>query len=227
MRWRSIRGDGVTDVTKTRIVVLISGSGSNLQAIIDACSSDDFPAAVVGVISNRAGVKGLQRAADAGIQNVVLQHTDFTSREDFDLALQEQIDRFDPDLVVLAGFMRILTSGLVEHYAGRMLNIHPSLLPKYTGLHTHRRALEAGDTEHGTTVHFVTVELDGGPPVIQARVPIEPADTEETLAQRVLEQEHKIYPQAILWFAQGRLRLERNHALLDGKVLPPSGFPYL
>lgn len=210
----------------SRIVVLISGSGSNLQAIIDACNAEDYPAQVVAVISNRAHVKGLQRAADANIPHAVLQHTDFSSREAFDLALQEKIDRFQPDLVILAGFMRILTPAFVEHYAGRMLNIHPSLLPKYQGLQTHRRALEAGDDEHGATVHFVTAELDGGPPILHAKIAIGATDTEDTLTQRVLQKEHVIYPLAIRWFAEGRLQLSDNTAILDGHVLPESGFAY-
>lgn len=209
---------------KRRLVVLISGSGSNLQAIIDACAHPEFNAEVVGVISNRPGVKGLYRAEQRGISTETLDHTQFAGRETFDAQLAETIDSFTPDLVVLAGFMRILTPAFVNRYLGRMLNIHPSLLPKYPGLHTHRRAIEAGDKEHGVTVHFVTQELDGGPPIIQARVPVLPEDTEAELAERVLACEHRIYPLAIRWFAQGRLKLVGDQAWLDGNPLPPEGF---
>lgn len=210
--------------SKQRLVVLISGSGSNLQAIMDACAQPDFNAQVVGVISNRPGVKGLYRAEQRSIATRTLDHTQFEGREAFDAQLAQTIDDFAPDLVVLAGFMRILTPGLVNRYLGRMLNIHPSLLPKYPGLHTHRRAIAAGDKEHGVTVHFVTQELDGGPPVIQARVPVLPQDSEADLAERVLACEHRIYPKAIGWFATGRLRLINGQACLDGKPLPAQGY---
>lgn len=208
-------------VQKLRLVVLISGSGSNLQAIIDGCANGSIDAGVAAVISNRPGVKGLQRAAHAGIANEVLEHTRFESREAFDQAMIELIDGYRPDLVILAGFMRILTPGFVRHYAGRMFNIHPSLLPKFQGLHTHRRALEAGEREHGASVHFVTEELDGGPVVLQASVPVLDGDDEETLAARVLRQEHRIYPEVIQWFAQGRLRLDdrQQAVLLDGESM--------
>ncbi len=211
---------------KKRIVVLISGSGSNLQAIIDASQARDFPGVVAAVISNRPGVYGLQRAEQAGIAAHTLDHTLFDGRESFEAQLQAQIDQFQPDLVVLAGFMRILTPGFVAHYLGRMLNIHPSLLPKYQGLHTHRRALAAGDLEHGTTVHFVTPELDGGPAVVHARVPVHAGDTEQSLAERVLVQEHRIYPLAVQWFLAGRLCLRDNLAWLDGQRLPEAGFSF-
>ncbi len=201
------------------LVVLISGSGSNLQAIINAIKTGRLSARIAAVISNRADVLGLQRAADAGIPTVTLDHTRFDSRAAFDQALQTQIDGFEPDLVVLAGFMRILTPDFVRHYAGRMLNIHPSLLPLYKGIHTHRRVLEDGGHEHGVSVHFVTPELDGGPVIIQAKVPVLPSDTEQSLAQRVQEQEHIIYPRAIQWFLEGRLKLESNQAMLDRKAL--------
>ncbi len=201
------------------LVVLISGNGSNLQAIINAIKAGRLSARIAAAISNRADVLGLQRAADAGIPTVTLDHTRFDSRAAFDQALQTQIDGFEPDLVVLAGFMRILTPDFVRHYAGRMLNIHPSLLPLYKGLHTHRRVLEDGGHEHGVSVHFVTPELDGGPVIIQAKVPVLPSDTEQSLAQRVQEQEHIIYPRAIQWFLEGRLKLESNQAMLDGKAL--------
>lgn len=206
-----------------KIVVLISGSGSNLQALIDSCQNGSLSASISLVISNRPAVKGLQRAEQAGIPTRVLDHTLFASREDFDLALQQLIDQHQPDLVILAGFMRILTPAFTGHYLGRMLNIHPSLLPQYQGLHTHRRAIEAGETCHGVTVHFVTAELDGGPNVLQAIVPVLADDTEATLAQRVQAQEHVIYPMAAQWFAEGRLRMQQNQAILDGNPLPPTG----
>ncbi|MGE8459481.1 MAG: phosphoribosylglycinamide formyltransferase [Pseudomonas capeferrum] len=205
------------------VVVLLSGSGSNLQALIDSCSSEDSPVRIRAVVSNRADAYGLQRAAAAGIDTAMLDHTGFDGREAFDAALMARIDGFAPDLVVLAGFMRILSGGFVRHYQGRLLNIHPSLLPKYKGLHTHRRALEAGDAEHGCSVHFVTEELDGGPLVVQAVVPVTSDDTAESLAQRVHHQEHQIYPLAVHWFAEGRLRLGEHGALLDGQPLAASG----
>ncbi len=211
-----------------RIVVLISGGGSNLQALIDRCAdgatpSQVIPARIAAVISNRADAFGLERAAKAGIATEVLNHREFPSREAFDRELQILIDSHQPDLVVLAGFMRILSAGFVEHYHGRLLNIHPSLLPNYPGLDTHRRAIEAGDAEAGATVHFVTGELDGGPPVLQAAVPIETGDTPERLAKRVLTVEHHIYPQVVDWFARGRLELRNDGAWLDGAKLAPHG----
>lgn len=205
-----------------KVVVLISGSGSNLQALIDSLQADS-PAQISAVISNRADAYGLQRAAKAGIATQVLDHKAFTDREAFDAALIEAIDAYQADLVILAGFMRILTPGFVTHYTGRLLNIHPSLLPKYKGLHTHQRALEAGDTEHGCSVHFVTEELDGGPLVVQAVVPVMADDTPETLAERVHAAEHQIYPLAMHWFAQGRLQLNERGCQLDGQLLPASG----
>lgn len=206
------------------VVVLISGSGSNLQALIDSIASEGGPARIAAVISNRADAYGLVRAQNAGIPTRVLDHKQFDGREAFDAALVEAIDGFDPQLVVLAGFMRILTGGFVRHYEGRLLNIHPSLLPKYKGLHTHQRALEAGDAEHGCSVHFVTEELDGGPLVVQAVVPVESGDTPESLAQRVHAEEHRIYPLAMRWFAEGRLRLGATGARLDGEELPATGY---
>ncbi len=205
-----------------KVVVLISGSGSNLQALIDSLSTDS-PAQICAVISNRADAFGLQRAAKAGIATQVLDHKAYADREAFDAALIEAIDAYQADLVILAGFMRILTPGFVTHYTGRLLNIHPSLLPKYKGLHTHQRALEAGDTEHGCSVHFVTEELDGGPLVVQAVVPVMADDTPETLAERVHAAEHQIYPLAMHWFAQGRLQLNERGCQLDGQLLPASG----
>jgi len=208
---------------KIRVVVLISGSGSNLQALIDATASADFPAQIVAVISNKADAYGLVRAQNSGIPTELLDHKTFASREEFDTALQNKIDSYEPDLVVLAGFMRILTFQFVNHYLGRMLNIHPSLLPLYPGLHTHRRALEAGDATHGATVHFVTAELDGGPAVVQADVPVEKGDTEDLLAKRVLIQEHRIYPLAVRWFAEGNLAFRDGKAWYKGNVIPPHG----
>ena len=204
------------------VVVLLSGTGSNLQALIDAQTAGN-PARIRAVISNRADAYGLQRARDAGIDTRTLDHKAFEGREAFDAALIELIDAFQPKLVVLAGFMRILSADFVRHYQGRLLNIHPSLLPKYKGLHTHQRALEAGDSEHGCSVHFVTEELDGGPLVVQAVIPVAVDDTPERLAQRVHSQEHAIYPLAVRWFAEGRLRLGEHGALLDGQPLAASG----
>jgi phosphoribosylglycinamide formyltransferase 1 len=208
---------------KIRTVVLISGSGSNLQALIDACAQPDYPAEIVGVVSNEPDAYGLTRAQNYDITTAVLDHRQFSSREQFDTELQNIIDDHQPDLVVLAGFMRILTSQFVSHYLGRMLNIHPSLLPLYPGLHTHRRAIEAGDKVHGVTVHFVTPELDGGPAVLQAHVLVEPGDTEETLAKRVLVQEHQIYPLAVRWFAEDKLELRGGKVFFEGELLPAGG----
>jgi len=209
---------------KAKVVVLISGSGSNLQALIDGQRTGELPIEICAVISNRPGVLGLERASKAGIPALLINHIDFDSRETFDQALVEAIDAHQPDLVVLAGFMRILTPGFTHHYLGRMLNIHPSLLPKYQGLHTHQRAIDAGDKEHGVTVHFVTAELDGGPAAIQAKVPVAPGDDANALAKRVQAQEHVIYPLAVKWFAQGRLTMDNGKSLLDGELLPASGY---
>ncbi len=205
------------------VVVLISGSGSNLQALIDGQENGSLPIRICAVISNRPDAKGLDRAERHGIEAHVINHKNFDSRDAFDEQLRQLIDGYEPALVVLAGFMRILTPGFTQHYSGRMLNIHPSLLPKYQGLHTHKRALEAGDRVHGVTVHFVTDELDGGPAIIQARVPVLPGDDEQTLSLRVLEQEHIIYPQAVRWFAEGRLVWREGKSWLDDKALPETG----
>lgn len=201
------------------VVVLISGSGSNLQALIDATQRGQLQAQITAVISNREGVYGLQRAQDAGIPTAVLNHQAFASREAFDHALMQVIDQYQPTLLVLAGFMRILTPEFVRHYTGRMLNIHPSLLPLYKGIRTHERVLEDGAMEHGVSVHFVTPELDGGPVIIQAKVPVLPSDTPKTLAERVQVQEHLIYPRAVKWFVDGRLKLDGDKVRLDGNVL--------
>jgi phosphoribosylglycinamide formyltransferase 1 len=199
---------------KLPIVALISGRGSNLKAIIEA----QLPLVEIrAVISNRPEAPGLRYAEEAGISTEVLDHTQFKSRLEFDTALQACIDHYQPKLVVLAGFMRILSSQFVAYYQGRLFNIHPSLLPAFKGLHTHKRALEAGVKEHGVSVHFVTEDLDSGPVIIQARVPVLSDDDEESLAARVLEQEHRIYPEAIQWFAEGRLQLQENTVFLDGK----------
>lgn len=206
-----------------KVAVLISGSGTNLQALIDAAAGSDADFDVCAVISNKPGAFGLTRATEAGIPASVVDHREYTDRDSFDRALIEEIDRHSPDLVVLAGFMRILTPEFVRHYGGRLLNIHPSLLPKYQGLHTHQRALDAGDSEHGATVHFVTEELDGGPAIVQASVPVEAGDTAEQLAKRVQVQEHVIYPLAVTWFARGRLRMVGDRSQLDGELLPRSG----
>ncbi|MEW6982765.1 phosphoribosylglycinamide formyltransferase [Colwelliaceae bacterium 6471] len=209
---------------RKKIVVLISGSGTNLQAIIDACKSPSFPGEVVGVISNKEDAYGLVRAQDANIETLCLSHQSFESRESYDLALIEKIDAFNADLIVLAGFMRILTPAFVQHFHGKLLNIHPSLLPKYQGLHTHQRAIDAGDTEHGVSVHFVTEELDGGPVILQAKVPVFAGDTADELASRVHEQEHRIYPLVVKWFCEERAAMVNDGVLLDGNSLPPSGY---
>ena len=201
------------------LVVLISGNGSNLQAIIDAIRGQGLQAEVRAVISNNPGAYGLTRARNANIAAEILDHRRFPSRDAYDRELQALIDRYQPDLVVLAGFMRILTEDFVNHYHGRMLNIHPSLLPKYQGLNTHQRVLEAGDAIHGVSVHFVTPELDGGPVILQAEVPVHPGDNADDLAQRVHQQEHVIYPLVIRWFAEGRLCFHNNTILFDGKPL--------
>ncbi|MGD2083463.1 MAG: phosphoribosylglycinamide formyltransferase [Chromatiales bacterium] len=208
----------MTAGSRLPLVVLISGSGSNLQAIIDR-ARQDLPVDLRAVVSNRADAYGLERARRAGIPTRVLDHRRFPTREAYDAALGDLIDSFQPALVVLAGFMRILSPGLVARYRGRMLNIHPSLLPRFRGLHTHERALAAGEPVHGASVHFVTDELDGGPVVLQARVPVHPQDDPERLAARVLEREHQIYPEVIRWLAQGRLRMENGQVVLDGRVL--------
>ncbi|WP_116473685.1 phosphoribosylglycinamide formyltransferase [Zobellella maritima] len=207
-----------------RIVVLISGSGSNLQALLDSAAADQLGGKVVAVISNKVDAYGLERARQAGTATAVVANGDYADREAFDAALMDMIDGYQADLVILAGFMRILTPGFVRHYQGRMLNIHPSLLPKYQGLHTHRRAIEAGDREHGASVHFVTEELDGGPVILQARVPIFEGDDEAQVAARVLVQEHAIYPLVTRWFCEGRLAMKDGKAWLDGHELPAQGY---
>ena len=190
-----------------RIVILISGRGSNMEAIVQRCAEQGWPAQVVAVIANRPQAGGLAWAAAQGIATEVVDHKAYAAREAFDHALAAAIDAHRPDLVVLAGFMRVLGMGFVQHYAGRLLNIHPSLLPAFPGLHTHRRALEAGCKAVGASVHFVTPELDHGPIVMQSVVPVRPGDDENALAARVLATEHVIYPQAVRWFVEGKLKV--------------------
>ena len=201
-----------------KIVILISGRGSNMEALITARAAGALPVAIAAVVSNRPDAAGLATATAAGIAVRCLDHKAFAERDAFDAAFAECIDGFAPDLVVLAGFMRILGDGFVRHYAGRLMNIHPSLLPAFPGLHTHRRALAEGVRIHGCTVHFVTPTLNHGPIIIQAAVPVLDGDDEATLAARVLLQEHRIYPQAVRWFAEGRLRLEPGRVRLAGEL---------
>lgn len=197
------------------IVILISGRGSNMEAVVRAAQAEQWPARIAAVISNRADAKGLAFAAENGIATAVVANKDYPSRAEFDAALQTVIDGFAPDLVVLAGFMRILTAPFVEHYEGRMLNIHPSLLPHFPGLATHEQALASGMREHGATVHFVTAELDHGPVVAQATVPVLPGDSVDTLSARVLVQEHLLYPRAIRLFIDGKLSIEKDGVRVD------------
>lgn len=210
----------------SRLAILASGNGSNMQAIADACSDGTIPARIAVIGSNRPGAGVLERARCAGIPQIVVDHRDYATRDDFDRAMLAELEPHAPDLVILAGFMRILTPRFIASFRGRLLNIHPSLLPKYPGLKPHARALAAGDSEHGATVHFVTDELDGGPPVLQASVPIMPDDNADTLAARVLDIEHRIYPTAIAWWVTGRLRLTEGEVTLDGKRMPASGISY-
>ncbi len=202
-----------------KLVVLISGRGSNLKAILDAIDAGRLSAAVCAVISNRADAPGLEYARQRAIDTLALDPADYPDRETYDRALQGMIDLFNPGLVVLAGFMRILSPGFVRHYAGRLINIHPSLLPAFRGLDTHRRAIEAGHEVHGASVHFVTEELDGGPVIAQVRVPVLDGDTPDTLAQRVLEQEHHLYVKVIQWIAEGRVTLDEEGLRFDGERL--------
>ncbi|HEJ9485803.1 TPA: phosphoribosylglycinamide formyltransferase [Proteus mirabilis] len=201
------------------IVVLISGNGSNLQAIIDACRANKITGNVVAVLSNKADAYGLKRAKLADIPAYFVDPTLYNDRTDYDKALIEQIDAYQPDIVVLAGFMRILSPDFVTHYQHKLLNIHPSLLPKYPGLHTHRQVLANKDSFHGVTVHFVTEELDGGPMIIQARIPVLPDDTEQSLQARIQTEEYRIYPLAIGWLADERLKMQNNQAFLDDIAL--------
>ena len=207
------------------IVSLISGRGSNFEAIYKAAHAKSWDVRFTGLIANQPGAKGLAFAKSAGIPTAVIDHRAYPSREAFDRALMQQIDAFSADLVVLAGFMRILTPGLIEHYEGRMMNIHPSLLPRFPGLHTHERALEAGDRVHGATVHFVSAGVDEGPIICQSEVPVLPTDTPSELAARVLKTEHQIYPLAVEWFIQGRLQITGNRVRVDPPELQYIPFP--
>ena len=207
-----------------RLAVLISGTGSNLQAIVDAIDAGELPARISLVLSNKAGPAGLARAERAGVPAQAIDHRGFPDRASFDQAMIERIDAHGADTVVLAGFMRILSPGFVRHYQGRLINIHPSLLPKYPGLNTHARALEAGDREHGCSLHFVTDELDGGPLIAQARFPVAANDTAETLSEKVQAREHRLYPQVLRWRAQQRLQMTDQGVELDGERLPAQGF---
>nr|WP_315467854.1 phosphoribosylglycinamide formyltransferase [uncultured Undibacterium sp.] len=199
-----------------KIVILISGRGSNMQAIVQASQSQQWPAQIAAVISNKPDAAGLSYAASQGISTMVVESKAFPNRESFDAALQQAIDGFQADLVVLAGFMRILTPQFVQHYENRIMNIHPSLLPSFVGLHTHQQALDAGVKFHGATVHFVTAELDHGPIIDQACVRIEHGDTEDTLAQKLLVKEHQIYPRAVRLFVEGKLVVEGNRVIVNG-----------
>ncbi|WP_303292064.1 phosphoribosylglycinamide formyltransferase [Marinobacter sp. SS5-14b] len=205
---------------KPKIVVLASGSGTNLQALIDASRERDFPGEIIAVGCNRPGAFALERAAQANIKTFVIDHQQFGSREEFDGALIAELHRHNPDVIVLAGFMRILTADFVRAFRGRMLNVHPSLLPAYTGLNTHQRVLDAGDKVHGVSIHFVTEELDGGPVIAQADVVVNADDTPESLAERVQQQEHLLYPIVLRWFCEGRIQLAAEGVLFDGEPLP-------
>ena len=207
-----------------KIVVLISGHGMNLQAMIDACKLSYINAEIVGVFSNQSDAFGLQRAKSAGIFHRTFLRSDYADNLDMDRHIGDEIDNLGADLIVLAGYMKILSPEFTQHFAGKILNIHPSLLPKYSGLHTYQRAIEAGETEHGMTIHFVNEKVDGGAIVLQAKVPIFPEDNITDIEDRVREQEIRFYPLVIKWFVEGRLRLIDNHAYLDGNRLPPQGY---
>ena len=197
------------------IVVLISGGGSNLQTIIDRIADNTINAEICAVITNKPDAYGIKRAQKSNIPTEIIDHSQYDSRESFDAELTRRIEKYQPELIVLAGFMRILSDDFVNHFYGKMINIHPSLLPKYRGLHTHKRALDAGDSEHGLSIHYVSAKLDGGPVILQKTVPVLENDTESSLAERVLAQEHIAYPQVIQWFSQGRLQLIDNQVILD------------
>lgn len=201
------------------IVMLISGAGSNMQAIIDYLAHKKISAEIKAVISNKTDATGLQRAKKAGIVTEVIEHTEFDSRESFDRAMMQSIDSYQPELIILAGFMRILTDEFVEHYTGRLINIHPSLLPHFKGLNTHQRAIDASHQQHGASVHFVSNELDGGPVIAQATVDVSNDDNAESLRLKVLTKEHILYPLVTRWFAERRLILEDNQVYFDGKPL--------
>ncbi|MFK7975128.1 MAG: phosphoribosylglycinamide formyltransferase [Halioglobus sp.] len=210
-----------------RLAILISGRGSNLQAFIDACAAGELAANIAVVLCNNPNAAGLARATEAGIPTACIDHRKFQDRESFDQAMVDELNNHSVDLVILAGFMRILTPVFINAFEGKLLNIHPSLLPKYPGLNTHQRALDAGDNEAGVTVHFVTQQLDGGPPVLQAKVPVTRTDTADTLAQKVIALEHVIYLVAVRWFLQGRLVLDGSRATFNGEPIPGSGVNYI
>lgn len=205
------------------VVILISGRGSNLQAILDETRSGKLPIEIRAVISNNSAAEGLQHARAAGVKTEIIDHRNYAERSQFDATLMRAIDQHAPRLVILAGFMRILGKAFIHHYAGRLLNIHPSLLPAFKGINTHARALAAGAAQHGASVHFVTNDLDGGPVIIQASVPVRAGDTAGTLATRVLREEHRILPLAIRWFVEGRLSIRNSHVQLDGETRPEQG----
>jgi phosphoribosylglycinamide formyltransferase-1 len=207
----------------TPVVILISGRGSNLQAILDETHSGKLPIEIRAVISNNPAAEGLQHARAAGVKTEIIDHRNYAERSQFDATLMRAIDQHAPRLVILAGFMRILGKAFIHHYAGRLLNIHPSLLPAFKGINTHARALAAGAAKHGASVHFVTNDLDGGPVIIQASVPVRAGDTAGTLATRVLREEHRILPLAIRWFVEGRLSIRNSHVQLDGETRPEQG----
>jgi phosphoribosylglycinamide formyltransferase-1 len=214
----------VNETKNPSVVILISGTGSNMARLVEASQSGELHGDIKAVISNKPDAAGLAYAQRAQIPTEVVSHKEHETRDLFEKHLMRAIDEYQPDLVVLAGFMRVLGNGFVRHYMGKMLNIHPSLLPKYQGLHTHQRALNAGDSEHGCTIHFVTEELDGGPAIMQASVPIEAADTAESLQKKVQAREHIIYPIAVKWFLEGRLSMDSfGKTALDGKPLPSHG----
>lgn len=204
----------ISQATPLKLVVLISGSGSNLQAFIDQIAAKQLNAEICAVISNKAEAYGLERARKANIPAIIISHKDFESREDFDQALIEEIKQHSPDLIILAGFMRILTEGFINAFSDQILNIHPSLLPKYKGLNTHQRALDAGDQYHGASVHLVTLELDDGPVIIQGQLVLKDSDTAESLQQRIHKIEHQIYPLAVQWLADGKVFIN------SGKIQP-------
>ncbi|WP_301098699.1 phosphoribosylglycinamide formyltransferase [Otariodibacter sp.] len=209
---------------KKNIVVLISGNGSNLQSIIDTIKRGKINGEIRAVISNKASAYGLTRAEQVNIPHFVFSRKDYDSNQSMDNAIAQKIDEFNTDLIVLAGYMKILTPEFTQHFQGKILNIHPSLLPKYAGLHTHQRAMEAGDTEHGMSIHFVNEEVDGGPVVLQAKVPIYPDDELDEVIERVREQEHRCYPLVIEWFCSNRLYCIDGKAYLDGKILSKQGY---
>ncbi len=211
---------------KKRVAVLISGNGTNLQALIDACTAPDFPAEIVRVISNRAEAFGLVRADKVGINTLVIDHRGFMDRASFDAALQAALEECDAELVCLAGFMRLLTPEFTAKWEGRMINIHPSLLPAFKGLHTHARAIEAGVRFAGCTIHFVSADMDAGPIIAQAVVPILPDDTPQSLSERVLQQEHSMFPQALKWLAQGDLEIINNTVQIRGEHKTPAALIY-